>query len=324
MSTTVFRHSIAIGELIPGDVAQTLAVEITLPEPAALAALPVVLFCFPGGAMNKTYFNLLLDGEEDAERFNFARQLARRGCISIAIDHLGVGESSRPRDGFALTPDLVVAANQRAVAQLQTMLRDGTLSAALPPLPRFRSIGVGHSMGAMLTAMQQAEHRSFEAVAILGFSTRGLPDYVTDEIRQYVNNPTLLRADLARLARARGDDPYPELNTRGQAREIYGGGADKRALQALGAARSNLLAMMGLMAMMPGSVAPECARIEVPVLLGLGDRDMAGPPHAIPASFSASRDVTLLVLPDMGHTHFAFPSCTRLFERLARWLDEIA
>ena len=47
-----------------------------------------------------------------------ARRLAGRGLVVIAIDHLGVGESSRPDDGFALTPGLVADVNAFAIAEL--------------------------------------------------------------------------------------------------------------------------------------------------------------------------------------------------------------
>jgi pimeloyl-ACP methyl ester carboxylesterase len=75
--------------------------------------------------------------------------------------------------------------------------------------------------------------------------------------------------------------------------------------------------------MIPGSVVPECAQVATPVLLAVGERDIAGPPHQIPASFPASRDVTLLVLPATGHCHFLFDSRRRLFERAAGWCDAI-
>jgi pimeloyl-ACP methyl ester carboxylesterase len=75
--------------------------------------------------------------------------------------------------------------------------------------------------------------------------------------------------------------------------------------------------------MIPGSSAPECARIDTPVFLAVGDRDIAGPPHQIPASFSGSRDVTLLVLPETGHCHFLFASRRGLFTRAQGWVEAV-
>jgi len=78
-----------------------------------------------------------------------------------------------------------------------------------------------------------------------------------------------------------------------------------------------------LFSMLPGCAAPWAAEVRVPVFLGIGDRDITGPPHEIPASFPQSRDVTLYVLPGTGHSHFAHPTCVGLFERVGRWLEAL-
>lgn len=291
--------------------------------PTALRDIPRVLFCQPGGALDKAYFNLEL--EDGDNPFNFAAQMTAHGCVVIALDHLGTGASDRPRDGFALTPAVLTAAMANAVAGLCAQLRAGLLDAALPALPEFIAVGVGHSMGAMLTAIQQARHASFAAVALFGFGTRGLPDYLSARARAYIDDAAGAQAHIVELAREKGDDPYPELViTAGNARSVYGGGADRRAVAALARARTNLLAVPGLFSVIPGSTEPDCARIDVPVFLAVGDRDMAGAPHSIPASFSGSREVNLLVLPETGHSHFLFASCALLCARLAHWVDGLS
>ena len=45
--------------------------------------------------------------------------------------------------------------------------------------------------------------------------------------------------------------------------------------------------------------------------LGLGERDMAGPTHQIPAAFHKSRDVTLHILKEAGHSHTPRVSVSR-------------
>ena len=59
---------------------------------------------------------------------------------------------------------------------------DGTVTPELPALPELVSVGVGHSMGAMLTVEQQATHRTHTALALLGFGNRGLPDLLDPEV----------------------------------------------------------------------------------------------------------------------------------------------
>ena len=73
--------------------------------------------------------------------------------------------------------------------------------------------------------------------------------------------------------------------------------------------------------MIPGSIAPQSAKIDVPVFLGLGDQDIAGPTHAIPTMFPISRDISLFVLPETGHCQFIFPSRMALFERIRLWAE---
>ena len=325
------QRLVEVGELIAGEGLLSVAVNIFIPAKESLGAAPIVFFCMPGGGLNSRYFNLDLavgdvaDATTDADigKFNFVRQMAARGCISVTIDHLGIGASSRPGDGFALTPEVMIAASSQAVLYVQQALRHGALLDDLPALPGLRSVGVGHSMGGMLTVMLQAASRSYDAIAVLGFSTAGLPEYLTAADAEFVDNPLGARANIVRLAQLRSSDPYPDLNTRGQAREIYGGHADRRALDALRGARDKVLAVMGFFAMLPGSTSDVCAQVEAPVFLAVGDRDMTGPAHKLPASFTGSSDVSLLILPDTGHTHFIFSSCTQLYRRLADWAESV-
>ncbi len=104
-----------------------------------------ILCCFPGGGMSSRYFQL--DG------FDMAGQLAEAIAL-LLVDHPGVGGSDVPDDGWALTPEVVadadVAAVERSFAALS--LRD------------VRAIGLGHSMGSMLVAYQQARHRTYKPV----------------------------------------------------------------------------------------------------------------------------------------------------------------
>jgi hypothetical protein len=63
--------------------------------------------------------------------------------------------------------------------------------------------------------------------------------------------------------------------------------------------------------------------VRVPVFLGVGERDITGPPHEIPASFPASPDITLYVQPGASHSHFAFPTCHALFERAGTFVEKL-
>jgi pimeloyl-ACP methyl ester carboxylesterase len=312
------RH-IDVGELLPGAGMLRMAAEVFAPERAG--APPVVLFCTPGGAMNRHYFNLTAAGSP--AEFSFAAQLSAAGCHVITLDPLGIGDSTRPADGHALTPDLLAQALAAACAALRRELTAGTLTGQ--PLEGLRSVGVGHSMGAMLTAMAQAQHGGHDALMLFGFGTQGLASALTPEEAAFANDPAATRAQLIRLARTRSADPYPQIARSQQGRELFAGErADRRGVEALQAARAPLLVSAGLFSMIPGSCAPECAQLATPLLLAAGDRDIAGAPHELPASFPGSRDITLLVLAETGHCHFLFDSRRGLFARAAQWCETVA
>jgi pimeloyl-ACP methyl ester carboxylesterase len=250
--------------------------------------------------------------------------MAARGIITVAMDPLGIGASSKPQNGFDLTPEIIARAAALVCKGLIAELRVGSFHSSVPPLPELISIGTGHSLGGLFIVLQQAHWRSFDGVALLGFGTGGLPAVLDAELRSLAGKPDRVREDIVGLARARYPEPYFELPAGGRAREIYGGGAEPRALEALREARDRVLATASVFAIVPGSSAPEAANIDVPVFLAVGDKDMCGPPHELPASFPGSADVTLFRLANTGHTHFVFASAPRLFGRMANWAAGIA
>jgi pimeloyl-ACP methyl ester carboxylesterase len=307
---------VEVGELLAGEGPLSVAASVFLPT--QIPARPTALYCLPGGAMSRGYFDLQAQGN-----FSFAAALVARGYIVVTLDPLGIGDSSRPQDGYQLTPEILARANAAAVAAIQRELASGSLAGR--PLGAARAIGVGHSMGAMLTGIQQAHHASYDALMLFGFGTKGLVIALSEEERRYAGDPSGTRENLVRLARLRSPDPYPPVPRTQQGRELFAGAtADRRGIEALNRVRAVLLLTAGLYSMIPGSVLPECAQIKVPLLLALGDRDMAGPPHEVPASYPGSSDITLLVLPSTGHAHFLFDSRHQLFDRAASWCEAIA
>jgi pimeloyl-ACP methyl ester carboxylesterase len=310
------ERRVEVGELLTGEGPLTVAADIFLPP--RMRSPAVALFCLPGGAVAKGYFAL------EPGDFSFAARMADAGFIVVSLDHLGTGASSIPQDGFELTPDVLMAANALAVDAIRTELLAGEVEGQTQPLAELRTIGVGHSMGAMLTAMQQARFHQHAALLLFGFSTQGLAAALAPEEAAFAANPAGARDNVVRLARTRSSAPNPKIasSASAQSRELFAGeNADRRGVEALRQVRTGLLATAGLFSMIPGSSAPECAQIDAPVFLAVGDRDIAGPPHQIPADFPASGDVTLLVLPATGHCHFLFASRQRLFARAHGWVE---
>ena len=312
----VVRYDIGFG--IEGDDATEIAVEVCWPEEVTQKQ---VFFCVPGGGMNRRYFDL---GGETDSRFSFARQMAARGYVSVLIDPPAIGESDRPEDGHALTPARITEVMGKLHQQVMQTLMAGEIP-GLAAMPDLVSIGVGHSMGAMLTVLQQDAHDSHAALVLLGFGTRGLPQFLPPQAREILDDTEALRAALPAMAKSAFPKPYPVMHSsNGGEAGIFGSThADPAGVQALKVANDVLLPVPALMSMFPGNVVPECAAVTVPVYLGIGERDLVGKPEGVPASFAASSDVKLQVLPQTGHSHFLFPARDELFDALADWAGRL-
>jgi pimeloyl-ACP methyl ester carboxylesterase len=96
--------------------------------------------------------------------------------------------------------------------------------------------------------------------------------------------------------------------------------ADVRGIAALKlAGKEPILPIPSFHSILPGNVAPEAASIDVPVFLGVGDRDIVGPPGEVPSAFPRSPRVVLHVMPETGHSHFLFNTRFALFDAIATW-----
>jgi pimeloyl-ACP methyl ester carboxylesterase len=64
-------------------------------------------------------------------------------------------------------------------------------------------------------------------------------------------------------------------------------------------------------------------QVDVPVFLAYGEVDVSSDPHAEPAAFQRSPDVTLYVLAGSGHCHNMAGSRELLWDRLANWCGSV-
>jgi hypothetical protein len=178
-------------------------------------------------------------------------------------------------------------------------------------------------MGSCLTVVQQAQHAPHAGIVLLSFTTRGLPDFLTEAERRFAGDPLGARAKLPELIRARFGTPYP-APPQGAGREAaYGvGTAPPAAVRALREASTTLLAGPGILSMIPGAFAPEAGRIRVPVLLAVGDHDLHAADHAS-AEFPQAPEVVAYTLPDCWHCHNVANTRERLWTRIARWIGEL-
>ena len=300
------RLRIPIGAPLPGEGELEIAIDVF--APTQLSEPAIVLFCMPGGGMNRKYFDLGGPGDS----MSFAAAMSARGFVVVTMDHLGVGESSHPRDGFAITSAVAAQANAVAFDEIARRLRDGVLHPALPALRHFTPIGVGHSMGGLIMTVQQDARRDFAAMMLLGFGTCGMPEVLSDDDRAALARPDRGLSELPRLARQRfGGDAYPPIPRAEGA---------SSAARALAAAQDGVLSVPAVHSMIPGSIKEEIARLDVPIFIGVGDRDIVGPPRMLPAEYERASDITLFIVEKCGHHPFVSPDTPRLLARAGDWV----
>jgi pimeloyl-ACP methyl ester carboxylesterase len=71
----------------------------------------------------------------------------------------------------------------------------------------------------------------------------------------------------------------------------------------------------------PGVVAPEAAAVDVPVLIGMGERDVVADPLGEPRAYLSAPSIDLYTCPRMGHMHNFASTREQLWQRLECWGD---
>jgi pimeloyl-ACP methyl ester carboxylesterase len=276
---------------------------------------PTLLCCLAGGKCSTGYFDLQVEGYPN---YSMADYLAARGFVVVAFDHLGVGRSSSVEDIFLVTPSLASAVNDYAHRAVIAQLVSGTLVPDLRPLPGLVSIGVGHSMGAMLLGVQQARHATFAAVAMLGHGV-GLPSVLTEEELSLARQGEVSEKAIVTLARTRFTVPQAPGSSRPPPGSFLPADLPEPVRDAFMAQQTELLYSCGLTSMLPGSTDREKAVITAPVFLGFGEDDLTQDFIGCAALFGAANDLSLFVLPGAAHCHNQSALRTTLWDRLAYW-----
>ena len=289
--------------------------------PPQLPKVPKVLVCLPGGSYTKAYYHLEVPGfSQDA--YSFALAMAQQGFIVVSLDHLGVGESTTPPDGRQLTMSVMAAANATAAMQLRKRMLAGTLIAGLPALPEAVMVGVGHSMGAFLLLAQQATHRSFSAIALLGY-TNGEPSLGGGERRlaeiQGIEPGTIYEV----MARMYAATPSGYITMdRTIAHALFH--ADDVPAAVIAADDALVSAIPGGATVdmgQPGAMLPLASEVDVPLFLANGALiDISADFRGEPKGYPCATDISLYLLGGSAHCHNFASSRSALWNRLARWI----
>ncbi len=302
-----------------------LAVDVVVPRDLPDGADPVALVCLPGGFLSRRYYDLDPGGDG---RYSFAEAMTDRGFVVLAIDHLGIGESSKPdpiEAGYSFGVEVVARANQLALERALERLAQGDPDQAIPATRCRATIGVGHSMGSALTVEQQAAARPHRALVLFSFTTRGVPAFLNDDQRRHANDPVRARRELGRLAQRSFGSPYPARANDSEAdrRAAFGvGTAPPAAEELLHAASTDLLGLAGLLSMIPGGYAPSAAEIDVPVYILVGDHDLHTE-RGLRDELPKAPVVTTRTLEDCWHCHFVANTRATIWSELPTWIHDV-
>jgi pimeloyl-ACP methyl ester carboxylesterase len=97
------------------------------------------------------------------EDYNYVDQMARRGHVSVTIDRLGYGRSSKPNGNF-----VCFGTEATVLHQIIGRLRDGHYDADRDHAPRFDKVGlVGHSASGFIVEQEAAGFHDIDALGVL-------------------------------------------------------------------------------------------------------------------------------------------------------------
>lgn len=323
MSTQMLRPAELVLDVsagLPFDEPSSLASTVHLPAGETPRA---VLVCWAGGSYARAYWDMHVPGHPG---YSFAEHMTARGFAVLAVDHLGVGASSKPADGDQVTFETMSAAAASFVAQVREKLADGAPELGGRPLASVPIIGIGHSLGACLTVVTQSRHRCYDAVALLGF-THGRKDVAVGAVGAHEHDSA--DGDAAResaVAQAKAffpdtwDDVYAIAPREPNHAWLHAPDVPAAVIAADDAEAVRWPRQPYVEALLAGHSARFAGEVECNIFIGFGDRDVPPAPHADVAYYPRSADVTLYVLRDSAHCHNFASTRTLLWDRIAAWI----
>lgn len=289
------------------DEEQQVTAWLFLPPFDRLGEATRLCICLPGGTYDKRYYHLEIPGHP---RYSMAEHLAAAGHVVLCVDHWGVGDSSKPESAALVTPSAVAAANHAVGVQALALARAGRLHPALPALPNIESVGIGHSMGGMLTLVQQAAHRTHRQICILGKSA-------------YQHNRAYFTPERQRHMRTEGVAEYSKTDRTDLRHAFYWEDVPMAVVLADEAAAVAVPSLLGRRTSGDNVALEEAGAIDVPVFLGVGERDTVISAHEEPRYYPRSPDVTLYLLPRSAHCHNLASTREQLWDRIVRWIPSV-
>jgi pimeloyl-ACP methyl ester carboxylesterase len=259
-----------------------IAATLHLPDDMADGPLDLI-FALHGGGYTRGYWHPAFADKS----YSFALFFCGNGKAVLAIDMLGMGESSRPEPESRLNRSIIAAVHSAALAYV------------IAKLGRPVSVtGLGHSMGGLLIITQAALTAKFDRVAVLGWA----------------NEPMILRADLTRSG-------YLSTLRASMRKLFYWPDVPQTLIEADEASGSTTPACLGRDALTPGIVHAASSQIAVPVLVVQSEMDTSPAPEKEVAYFSSSPRVELQVLQSAAHCQNFASTRAEHWKDLDNWIN---
>jgi pimeloyl-ACP methyl ester carboxylesterase len=279
----------------------------------------VVAFGLPGGGLARGYFDARPGGDDSYSQAAFHTS---RGWIFVALDHLGVGDSSQPSPE-TLTYASLARGDHEAVTRIADGLRRGSLVDGIGPVDIRGTIGLGHSMGGCIAIVAQGTHATFDALGVLGFSavqtTIPTPSGALDvALKQRDDSTADLESGIAEAGGAHmfrwafyWEDVPDQLIDR-----QMGGAYPGEGIPPWNSATTPPVVFSMIS---PGVVADEAAAIGTPVLVATGERDVVPDLRAEAVAYRSCPHLTIVEVPAMAHMHNFAGTRGRLWSDIHRW-----
>jgi pimeloyl-ACP methyl ester carboxylesterase len=299
---------------VPWEVAAT----VYLPDAERLADPPSVLSCIPGGGYGRGYFDIGVEG------YSQAAHHTEKGIVTIALDPIGVGDSSIPLQAET-TLAVVATTTHEAVTKICARLRAGAVRPGYPKVEPAAIIGIGQSMGGFIVVATQAAHRTFDGIAVLGGSMvetrlprrQGMPAIVIPAGLSAVEAGAFVTgATDWRYAFFWEDVPAAIVDA-----DTRGGLPLRETAPEWG---STTVPGFATTLVQRGIVKAEAAAVDVPVLVAMGARDVCQAPIEELAAFSSATDLALLVVPRMAHMHNFAGTRAMMWARIDAFIGQVA
>lgn len=309
-----------VSQHLPFEAGTTELAATVVLAPALLGAHPTLLVCWPGGSYGRAYWDLR---PASGSGYSAAEHWARQGYVVVVADHLGVADSDKPADGDALGVEVLAGAAHGFVEELRRRCTAGELHDDLPAVDDIRTVGVGHSLGGSVVITQQARHRSYAAVADVGYthSAKAMVDETMGRSDEDARAAAITQAD--QFFGGTGES-YGRPGKSDSRAWLYGPNDEESVVEE----DIDVLVVWPrgpyIEALTPGLTVPIAAELTGPLFLAFSEIDVPEAPRLEPGLYPACSDITLFLVPDAAHCSNFSPNRQLLWNRIAAWERSVA